>query len=364
MKTSVIVPYTNNHQMTINFLKHTLPIVASKGYQLVLVRDSKSSVELERDIKQLIQGRSDVIHLVDTPNQGYSIANNRGVAASNGDLLVFINDDVFLQDDSTIETLTAKLLSDDKIGVVQALLLYPNSGSVQTTGHIFGEFHNSHALVNRRSDAPIVQTEAVRQAVSSALYIMRRQTFQSFGGFDERYFNAWDGMDLSLRITESGMTCLYCPTAVGYHIQGGSRETIFRDESYQAAYFWAKHKGLYRCDFQDLVYEQLKALPTFSVSNPVHILNFSSQAFCEWQPLLDLFTAIQSQQWILPHAKNAAIKLEEATFLDELLSYPRIIYLVDNYTHIKNNRYVFSLRDCTADVVIDLAANALPVTEL
>ena len=137
MEVSIVVPYTNTHELMVNFLNKTIPIINKYSYELVLVKDEKCSEEMDCDVKGLISDNKLIKHVSTNYSEGCSIANNIGVANTSNDLIVFVNNDVFLKDD-TIETLKQELLSSNDIGVVQALLLYPNSNLVQSTGHVFG----------------------------------------------------------------------------------------------------------------------------------------------------------------------------------------------------------------------------------
>ena len=359
---SVVVPYTANYELMINFLNKTIPIINKYHYELVLVKDEDCGLEMNEAIAKLIDGNSLIKQIEEGYANGTSVANNLGVANSNNELIAFVNNDVFLQDD-TLELLKAELLSSEDIGVVQALLLYPNSNLVQSTGHIFGNYHNTHALINRKASDKIVQTRAVRQGVTNACCLMRKSTFNEHGGYDTNFYNAWEGLDLNLQITKSGKQCVYLPSAVAYHIQGGSRESIYRNQSYQDSYFWLKNNSILKCDFQDLIMTQLNDLAIFNIKNDYHIINCSSYSYEQWQPLLDLFEGNLSKTAITIYSKDGVIKLEAKILLDELNSYGKVIYLVDNYTKIKNNKYVFNQKDSSNDIVIDISGNVLAINE-
>ena len=44
-------------------------------------------------------------------------------------------------------------------------------------------------------------------------YVVKKKTFNLHGGFNEKYFNAWEGMELGLKITLNGGKCYYNPLA-------------------------------------------------------------------------------------------------------------------------------------------------------
>ncbi|MDR1781905.1 MAG: glycosyltransferase [Bacilli bacterium] len=362
MNISIITPYTNTPELMRNYLQITLPIINKYGYELVLVRDAECSIEMMNEIEEMIKGNDLVKNITDKTSQGCSIVNNKGVDNASNELVLFINNDVFLKED-TAELMKEKLLSDDKIGIVQALTLYPNSGLVQSAGHVFGDYFNTHCLVNRNPKDKIVQTEAERQGITNACYMMKKSLFYQFHGYDEYFYNAWEGLELSIRVHEAGYKLIYYPKAVAYHIQGSSRESIYRNEDYQSAYFWTKHQRLLACDFHKLIKQQLDDISTFSFDDEVVFINGSTYSYNEWQPLIDLFKGKVSKTSIVIFKKGAPIKLEEKVNLAEYKEYKKIIYLCDNYTNIKSNKYMFAQRDSSSDLVIDITGNVIEVKD-
>lgn len=82
---------------------------------------------------------------------------------------------------------------------VQPLLLYPQSNLVQCAG-TFGPYFKEHLFDGNKADADIVK-EMVRQALTSALYAMKRSTFEELGGFDEFYYNKLEAFSCHIKYT-------------------------------------------------------------------------------------------------------------------------------------------------------------------
>ena len=55
--------------------------------------------------------------------------------------------------------------------------------------------------------------------------------------FNEYYYNAYEGFELTLKINNSGLKCIYYPEAIAYHIGGGTRNSMDISETQQGKYF-------------------------------------------------------------------------------------------------------------------------------
>ena len=107
---------------------------------------------------------------------GFAKVNNLAVNVATSETLVFINTDVFPNNDC-INKMICALNSDEKIAAVQPLLLYPQSGLVQSTGHVFSEFKSGHLFSMRKSTDKIIKQSASRQALTMALCAVKKKVF-------------------------------------------------------------------------------------------------------------------------------------------------------------------------------------------
>ena len=289
---------------------------------------------------------------------GYGIVNNIAVKESNCEYLIFMNADVILTDNCLEYML--KHFEDDKVSAVQPLLVYPQNLTVQSTGHVFCKFYNTHLFENRQYDAPIVQSPGIRKAVTTALCAIRKKTFDAFNGFNEYFFNAWEGMELGLKITQSGQKCLYEPKALAYHIRGGGRGQYQIDETPQTAYFWTTWGNEIKENLSFYLNDQLKEM---TLDSNFTLLNFS---------------CIRNYSEI---TKQLRIQIEDSLEYTELAGYSKIeffktlphslvnlansiVYLTNNFTVVSNNKLWFKLRANNNDIIMDLSGNCFKCKEL
>lgn len=364
MKVSIIVTYTNNYELMENFLEHIVKITKKYEYELILVQDCIASMKLLNLINKFVEESNTIFHFItDIDHRGYSKVNNFGVEKSSGDTLVFINTDVF-PDSEAIHILCKELWSNTSYGIVQGLLIYPHNNTVQSTGHVFGNYFNNHALVNAEINEPIVQQKAIRQGVTSAFYAIRKQHFDLVKGFDTYYYNAWDGLDLSLKVTyDLGLYCMYIPESQAYHIQGSSRDVIYRNTDYQNAYFWTKWHNKIQIDYAKLILIQLKS-SDLKPNQSYTIINCSTYPLDSWDPILsNLKLQYKATFTIKRYSKKEQIKLEESFSKILLERASPIIYLTDHFKELENNYRTFKLVANKDDFIIDLHGNIKFITK-
>jgi len=140
----------------------------------------------------------------------YARMNNAGVRLADGEVLVFLNDD--------IEPLAPSWLSDfvaqmerPEIGVAGARLLYP-SGTLQHAGITLGIGDGCGHVGRARSDCPywpwLHLTRNV-SAVTGACLAIRKQLFEQIDGFDEAFPVNYNDVDLCIRAGRAGYRVIY-----------------------------------------------------------------------------------------------------------------------------------------------------------
>lgn len=243
MRYSIIVALDNNFALTNNFIENLLITTEFKNDgELVIVSDNCNDIETIKYLKSLSDKPFPINVIYNENKLGYGKSNNIAVENSRGDILVFINSDVFPEKGS-IQLLVSYLEKNaSTVGAVQGLLVYPQNNKVQSTGHLFIDLQNEHVYQNCDIEKAVVKKEGSRQAITSAFCAIPRDIFIKNGKFNEYYYNAYEGFELTLKITLSGLSCIYYPEAMAYHIGGGTRSSMDICEIQQGKYF-VQHWG-------------------------------------------------------------------------------------------------------------------------
>ena len=131
-------------------------------------------------------------------NLGFGRACNQGGRAAHGELLVFLNPDVFVTP-GWLAILVRHVAEHPDAAIICPTTLYPDQ------------------------PAPIV-TAAVEEsaAVPGCAMLLPRAAWQALGGFDEQIFLYWEDTELCWRAWLRGWRVLADLEALVYHARGGS----------------------------------------------------------------------------------------------------------------------------------------------
>jgi GT2 family glycosyltransferase/SAM-dependent methyltransferase len=155
----------------------------------------------------------------------YSRLNNLGVQAAQGEILVFLNNDVETLHPEWLGELVA-WAQEPGVGSVGAKLLYPGGG-LQHAGVAVGLVGIAgHPWKRSRPEAPIDFRLSHPRTVSAntgACLAVRRTHFLEAGGFDETLAVAFNDVDLCLKLQRAGLRNVWTPLAALVHHESVSR---------------------------------------------------------------------------------------------------------------------------------------------
>ena len=216
-RASVVVPVHNRAGLTRRCLRLVLGDLPP-DCEVVVVDDGSTDAT-----PQLLSELGEAIgSLRLRRNAGFAAACNAGAAAARGEQLVFLNNDTE-PEPGWLEALLAYAGEHPEAEAVGARLLYP-TGAVQHAGVAIGQDGYPHNLyAGFPADHPAVTRARRLQAVTGACMLVRRESFERLGGFDEGYLNSMEDVDLCLRLGEAGGEVHYCPAATVVHLESASR---------------------------------------------------------------------------------------------------------------------------------------------
>ncbi|MDC5698357.1 glycosyltransferase [Intrasporangium calvum] len=194
-RVSVVVPTYQDQAMTAVAVDSVLQM---PGDLEVIVVDNGSAVETGVVLAQLWAGepRVRVLHL--PRNLNFGIGSNLGAVAATGEFVFFLNNDT-LAPAAGIDRLVDRLSDPQCLGV-QPLLLYGDD-SIQAAGVIF--LANNHLPVSHLAGMPPEDARNVGDlrfsVVTAAALLMRRADVVRLRGFDPRFVNGMEDIDLCLR---------------------------------------------------------------------------------------------------------------------------------------------------------------------
>lgn len=222
---SIIIPHQAGVEILSNCVRSLLDTTDPADMEVIVVDNNSTdgSVEKAREIMPGLR----VVRLEE--NQGYAGGCNRGAEASTGEFLVFLNDDTELAP-RWLDEMLAVVGADPSYGACQPKILsLKDRGSFEYSGaagglmDMYGYPFSRGRLMNEieRDEGQYDNPVEIFWASGVAM-LVRRDTFETVGGFDETMFAYMEEIDLSWRIQLLGQRIAYVPGSVVYHIGGFS----------------------------------------------------------------------------------------------------------------------------------------------
>ena len=201
-----------------------------------------------------------------------------------------------LNNDATVEpgglgSLLAIQATRPRVGIVGPLVILP-SGAVESCGGHFGL---------KREWWTVYRPGQRTDFVSGAAFLVRKQAWESVGGFDLRYFHYAEDIDLALEITRRGWEVVVTPDARVIHYKSQSPTTAWWLAYYKVrnlVLFWRKHRRLRTVGLNSLFNALRMLLPVRYL-----IRGQFTEARWAWRGLFDGVRGIKGPL-LLPDAKG------------------------------------------------------------
>ena len=216
---TIVIPVHNKASLTRQCLNALLAQRSERvEREIVVVNDGSTDLT-----EQLLTAYAGRIRAASHPTaRGFAHACNAGAALATGRYLVLLNNDT-LPRPGWLRALVSYAEAHPAAAVVGAKLLYPND-TVQHAGVVFGlDRYPHHLYAGFPADHPATNVSRRFRAVTAACCLVRREVFESLGGFDTAFVNGWEDVDLCLRLGEAGHEVHYCHESVVYHLESASR---------------------------------------------------------------------------------------------------------------------------------------------
>jgi GT2 family glycosyltransferase/spore maturation protein CgeB len=191
-------------------------------------------------------------------NAAFSLANNQGAADANGELLLFLNDDVEPAGPHVLGHMVARLEGDPSLVALSARLVYPRragprEGPASRAPDLTLQ-HRGIGFVTRDGGplarnlgggedplGPAASTPRELEAATAACLLVRRSAFDAVGGFTTGYQYGSEDVDLCLKLTGAGGRIVYEPQATFWHHESA---TQYREDQTQRQRRQAANRAL------------------------------------------------------------------------------------------------------------------------
>lgn len=257
---SIIIPSRDNPEVLGRCIETIEQYTQTSPYELIIV-DNGSSAENRRKVEALLARHNETgaaLYLYEEAEFNFSRMCNLGAASANGELLLFLNDDIEVRKPGWLSYLSEKAKLP-YVGAVGMKLLYPDSDIIQHAGVVNLRVGPVHKLQYENNSEEIYfgYNKGVRNvmAVTGACLMVRAELFREVGGFDEeRFAVAFNDIDLCYRIYEKGFYNVVRNNMYLYHHESLSRGDDRKDEvksrrlQGELEKLLVAHPGLYGAD--------------------------------------------------------------------------------------------------------------------
>lgn len=243
-RVSVVIPTRNTRDMTLAAVG-SLHEQSKLPAEIIVVDDGSSDGTLEA----ISVSFPDVKHLRIPESVGFTSAVNKGISASNGELILLLNSDA-VASPNTVELLIFEFDRDAKLGIAGATLSFPDGKRQWSGGRfpsylwLFGQASGLPETLGRmamwRRLKPISGTGATDvDWVSGAAMALRRQAWDDVGPFHDAYHFYCQDLDLCWRAEKRGWKITVLPDVhVIHHLGGTIRSTRDAVGSAHATHLW------------------------------------------------------------------------------------------------------------------------------
>jgi GT2 family glycosyltransferase len=234
---SIVIP-TRGQSREVRFeqvvlVEHCVRSIVAKSsyenYEIVVVADSETPPATLAALREIAGER---LRLVDYDRPfSFSAKINAGAAASRGEHLLLLNDDIEVATPEWLERMVM-YSSIPEIGAVGGRLLLED-GRLQHVvvrfeaglpGHVYHGFPGD--FPGYANDVRVAQNGL---AVTGACLMTRRELFERLGGLSEAFPVNYNDVDYCLKLRVDGRRVVYDPDLVMYHFESSSRSSDVAD---------------------------------------------------------------------------------------------------------------------------------------
>lgn len=223
----IIVNWNAGHQ-----IKQCIDSLGDTIAQQIIVVDNASTDGSEQAVANL----PGVTLIRSSENLGFGKACNLGATQAHSEYLLFLNPDAavnpgtvekalaFMQDPANAQVgICGVQLVDESGHISRSCARFPSA--VGFVAHAIGLDRLNPRLGHFMAEWAHDSTRLVDHVIG-AFFLVRRDLFESLGGFDERFFVYLEDLDFSFRARQAGWHSMYLADVQAFHAGGGTSNQV------------------------------------------------------------------------------------------------------------------------------------------
>ncbi len=224
---SIIIPVFGKIEYTRACIDTVLKNTFFPRYEIIIV-DNGSTDGTAKYLTKIKNQHNHIRVVTNKDNMGFAKANNQGAKIAVGEYILCLNNDTEAHK-NWLSPMVDILEADSSVGAVGSKLLFPD-GTIQHAGVVFfddrqtggDDFIARHIYYGEDKDFPEANEMRSYQTLTGACLLIRKIIFDDLNGFDEKFWNGYEDIDLCLRIREKGYKLIYQPNSILNHYESKS----------------------------------------------------------------------------------------------------------------------------------------------
>jgi len=154
-------------------------------------------------------------------NMGFGYAVNAGVAKAKYEYIIVMNNDLTIKK-NWFQKIIKAITGNPSFACYYGLVLTKDGTKIESEG--FQYFMSGKAInINNGLPAPMLQHSNVQiWGAPASIIIYKKDIFNKLNGFDASFFAYIEDVDLAYRLAKNNYKTLYIPSAISYHLGGGT----------------------------------------------------------------------------------------------------------------------------------------------
>jgi GT2 family glycosyltransferase len=234
-KVAVIIPTKGNLNLLFDCLNSFIQNCNPNNFE-VFVADTGSEISEKESIKQFISDKKEkvIIHFLEYDYYNFAKINNDVVnnhVDSKFDFLLFCNNDVKLLS-NVVDNMLNVFKENNLAGTVGARLHFKDN-TIQHNGiSIFIDKNNKLQITHAGLHEYYTKIKDNQNVVgnTAALMMIRKNIFLKIGGFNEKYNDCLEDVELNLKCRLIGLKNILSSNSVAYHYESQSRQRNFENQ--------------------------------------------------------------------------------------------------------------------------------------
>jgi GT2 family glycosyltransferase len=219
MPTISIVIVTFNRPNDVLALLHDINRMKGNDLLLEVILLNNQSTESYQTVVDSIGGfQYKVDYFTTAKNLGVAGGRNAAASRANGDVLIFLDDDILIPDTEflikVVQSFNVRTDEGRPVAVINYKVLYAENNQVQRT-----------AFPHKDFDRYIHQPRFFTYYFVGCAHAFRRDVWNEMGGYPEDFFYGMEEYDLSYRLLANGYSIAYDASVVVLHKESAAGRT-------------------------------------------------------------------------------------------------------------------------------------------